>query len=43
VWVSPIWNLDKEMAKVRVKTAPVVGAIKSIPGAAAPRRGGTRD
>ena len=40
VWVSPIWNLDKEMAKVRVKTADAVGAINSMPGAAAPRRGG---
>ena len=43
VWVSPVWFLDSDVVKSRVKTADVVGVIKSIPGAAAPRRGGMRD
>ena len=40
VWISPVWHLDKDTVEVRVKTADVVGVIKSIPGAPAPRRGG---
>jgi len=43
VWVSPVWFLDSDVVKSRVKTADVVGVIKSIPGAAAPRRGGMHD
>jgi len=43
VWVSPVWFLDSDVVKSRVKTAPLAGVIKSIPGAAAPRRGGLRD
>ena len=43
VWVSPIWHLDKEMAKVRIITADTVGALEAFPGAPAPRRGGVPD
>jgi len=43
VWVSPIWHLDKEVAKVRVITADTVGALEAFPGAPAPRRGGVPD
>jgi len=40
VWISPIWFLDKDVVKARVKTAEMVGVIKAMPGASAPRRGG---
>ena len=43
VWVAPTWEFDFEMLEVRVKTAPEVGEINSFPGAAAPRRGTSRD
>jgi hypothetical protein len=43
VWVSPVWFLDNDVVKFRVKTAPLTGVIESIPGAATPRRGGLRD
>ena len=41
VWISPIWHLSSEMAKAHVLSEPVMP--RSFPGAAAPRRGGTRD
>ena len=41
VWISPIWHLNSEMAKAHVLSEPVMP--RSFPGAAAPRRGGTRD
>jgi hypothetical protein len=43
VWVSPIWHLDKEMAKARIITAYPASALGTLPGAATPRRGGLRD
>ena len=44
VWVAPISQIDLELLKVRILTSDVpVREMKSIPGAAAPRRGGLRD
>jgi hypothetical protein len=44
VWVAPISQVDQELLKVRILTSDVpVREMKSIPGAAAPRRGGLRD
>ena len=44
VWVAPISQIDQELLKVRITTSDVPEKeMKSIPGAAAPRRGGLRD
>jgi len=43
VWVAPIWELDEDTVKARIKTEPPLEVFKSFPGARAPRRGGTRD
>ena len=44
VWVAPISQIDQELLKLRILTSDVpVREMKSIPGAAAPRRGGLRD
>jgi|TARA_Y100000296_G_scaffold86917_1_gene128648 hypothetical protein len=43
VWVSPAWNFHEPTLKSRVLTADPAGVLKAIPGAQAPRRGGTRD
>jgi S1-C subfamily serine protease len=43
VWVAPIWELDGDILKSRVKSAPSMAIIKSFPGARAPRRGTARD
>jgi len=39
VWVAPIWELDAEVARVRIKLAAAENTFGSFPGAAAPRRG----
>ena len=41
IWISPIWHLNSEMAKAHILSDPPPS--RSFPGAAAPRRGGTRD
>lgn len=43
VWVAPISQIDHELLKVKILTSEIPVEIKSIPGAAAPRRGGLRD
>lgn len=44
VWVAPISQIDQELLKARITTSDVPEKeMKSIPGAAAPRRGGLRD
>jgi len=43
VWVSPVWYLDNDVVKARVKTANTVGILKGMPGAPAPRGGGVND
>jgi hypothetical protein len=44
VWVAPISQIDQELLKLRILASDVpVREMKSIPGAAAPRRGGLRD
>ena len=44
VWIAPISQIDLELLKVRILSSDVpVREMKSIPGAAAPRRGGLRD
>ena len=43
VWISPGWNFHEPTLKSRVITADPAGVLKAIPGAQAPRRGGTRD
>ena len=43
VWVAPVSQIDMEMLKVRILTAPEPGGINAFPGAAAPRRGGLRN
>ena len=44
VWVAPISQIDHELLKIRILASDVpVREMKSIPGAAAPRRGGLRD
>lgn len=43
VWVAPIWELDKEIVEIRIKTEPPLEIFKSFPGARAPRRGTARD
>tara|TARA_R110000824_G_scaffold323471_1_gene510412 strand:- start:5937 stop:6494 length:558 start_codon:yes stop_codon:yes gene_type:complete len=43
VWVSPVWNLNGDIVKVRIKTSEYAEPAKSLPGAASPRRGGLRD
>ncbi len=43
VWVAPIWELDEQIIKARIKSEPALEVFKSFPGAAAPRRGGLRD
>ena len=39
VWVAPMWELDEDIVKVRVKLAAPEESFNSFPGAAAPRRG----
>jgi S1-C subfamily serine protease len=39
VWVAPMWELDEDIVKVRVKLAAADESFNSFPGAAAPRRG----
>ncbi len=41
IWVASIWQLDLDVVKVRVLTEPEIP--KQFPGAATPRRGGSRD
>jgi len=41
IWISPIWHLNSEMAKAHILSDSSLP--RSFPGAAAPRRGGTRD
>jgi hypothetical protein len=43
VWVAPVSQIDTEMLKVRILTAPEPGGMNAFPGAAAPRRGGLRN
>ena len=43
VWVAPVSQIDHEMLKIRILVADPPGTRKAFPGAAAPRRGGTRD
>ena len=44
VWVAPISQIDQELLKLRILASDVPEReMKSIPGAAAPRRGGLRD
>jgi len=43
VWVAPISKIDHEMLEIRIRSALLIGNIKSFPGAAAPRRGGRSD
>ena len=43
VWVAPISRIDQDLLKVRIISSDVPVEMKSIPGAAAPRRGGLRD
>jgi len=43
VWVAPIWELDEDVVKTRIKTAPPMEVFKSFPGPATPRRGTSRD
>jgi S1-C subfamily serine protease len=43
VWVAPAWDLDEDLLRIRVKTVTPLETFNSFPGAAAPRRGGTRD
>ena len=44
VWVAPISQIDHELLKIRILTSDIPPReMKSIPGAAAPRRGGLRD
>jgi S1-C subfamily serine protease len=39
VWVAPMWELDEDVVRARVKTAPAEDTFGSFPGAASPRRG----
>ena len=43
VWVAPVSQIDTEMLKVRILTAPEPGGMNTFPGAAVPRRGGLRN
>jgi hypothetical protein len=43
VWDAPISQIDHELLIVKILTSEIPVEIKSIPGAAAPRRGGLRD
>ena len=43
VWIAPTSQIDHDMVKVRILTAPLPEIAKAFPGAAAPRRGGLRD
>jgi S1-C subfamily serine protease len=43
VWIAPASQIDHDMVKARILTAPLPEIIKAFPGAAAPRRGGLRD
>jgi len=39
VWVAPMWELDEDIVKVRVKLAAPEESFNSFPGAPSPRRG----
>ena len=43
VWIAPAWEFDEDVLEVRIKTAAPLEALNSFPGAAAPRRGTSRD
>ena len=43
VWVAPISQVDLEMLKIRIISAPIPQTLNAFPGARAPRRGGLRD
>jgi S1-C subfamily serine protease len=43
VWIAPVSHIDHEILRIRILAAEMPGTINAFPGAAAPRRGGSRD